>query len=202
MIVKYCGIQRQEDVAYVNLCHPDLAGFILVPDRKRYVTPEKVLALRAQLDPEIQVVGVFVNEKIEFVQELIYRGIIDMVQLHGQETEEYIRELKATTDAKIIKAFGICSEEDCERAEESSADMVLLDSPGGGTGETFNWSLLQKIKRPYILAGGLNCSNIEEAIRILHPYGVDVSSGIETDGRKDVKKMQDFMDLARKGQIV
>ncbi len=202
MIVKYCGIQREEDIDVLNRCHPDLAGVILVPDRRRYIRPEKVMELRRKLDPTISVVGVFVNEEIKVVQDLLDRGIIDVVQLHGQETEEYIRELKAGTDAKIIKAFGIRSEEDCERAERSSADLVLLDSPGGGTGETFNWTLLQKIKRPYILAGGLNCSNIEEAIRVLHPYGVDVSSGIETDGRKDEKKMQDFMDLARKGQIL
>ena len=199
MIVKFCGLRREEDILAVNKIKPDLAGFILVPDRRRYVSPDKVCELRKLLDKDIKVVGVFVDEDIEVVKRLISDGTIDIAQLHGNESEEYIRELKASCRATIIKAVGIHDAKDVERAERSPADIVLVDSPGGGTGDVFNWSLLQKIKRPYILAGGLNCDNIVEAVRTLSPYGVDVSSGIETDGYKDKAKMEAFMGLIKKG---
>ena len=199
MIVKFCGLRRIEDIEAVNSIKPDLAGFILVPGRRRYISPDKVCELRQHLDKDIKVVGVFVDEDIETVKGLLSDGIIDIAQLHGSESEGYIRELKGSAGAYVIKAFGILSEEDIALAESSSADMVILDSPGGGTGDIFNWSLLKKIKRPYILAGGLNVDNISEAVRTLDPYGVDVSSGIETDGSKDKAKMEAFMRLVRKG---
>lgn len=199
MIVKFCGLRRREDIDAVNEIKPDLAGFIIVPGRKRYIAPDKVCELRQHLDKAIKAVGVFVDEDIEVVKGLLSDGIIDIAQLHGSESEEYIRELKSSVGAYVIKAFGILSETDVEAAESSAADMVLLDSPGGGTGDIFNWSLLQKIKRPYILAGGLNVDNISEAVSTLEPYGVDVSSGIETDGYKDKAKMEAFMGLIRKG---
>jgi len=198
MIVKICGIRRDEDISYLNAVRPDLAGFILVPGRRRYVSPEKVSELRQHLDKDIKVVGVFVDEDISIVRGLLEDGIIDIAQLHGNEDEDYIKELKKT-GAYVIKAFGIKSEEDVYKAVSSSADMILVDSPGGGTGEVFNWSLLQKIERPYILAGGLNSDNITDAVRILAPYGVDVSSGVETDGVKDKDKMEAFMRLIKKG---
>ncbi len=134
------------------------------------------------------------------VAKLLHDGIIDIAQLHGNESEDYIRELKSRTGAQVIKAVGIRSSEDVERAERSPADLVIVDSPGGGTGNTFDWELLKKIKRPYILAGGINAENIEEAVEMLHPYGVDVSSGIETDGYKDKEKMKAFMALVKKGR--
>lgn len=198
MIVKICGIRRDEDISYLNAVRPDLAGFILVPGRRRYVSPENVSELRQHLDKDIKVVGVFVDEDISIVRGLLEDGIIDIAQLHGNEDEDYIKELKKT-GAYVIKAFGIKSEEDVYKAASSSADMILVDSPGGGTGEVFNWSLLQKIERPYILAGGLNSDNITDAVRILDPYGVDVSSGVETDGVKDKDKMEAFMRLIKKG---
>ncbi|MBO4494768.1 MAG: phosphoribosylanthranilate isomerase [Clostridiales bacterium] len=199
MIVKFCGMQRKEDIDAVNEIKPDLAGFILVPGRRRYVEPKTLEELKAELDPAIRAVGVFIDEEISVVTDLLKRGIIDIAQLHGNESSEYIRELKKTTGAKVIKAIGIHDDSDLQKVEECEADMVLLDSPGGGTGETFNWRRLQEVKRPFILAGGLNTENIEEAIRTIHPYGVDVSSGIETDGKKDAEKMRSFMEIARKG---
>ena len=199
MIVKFCGIRRLEDVRAVNKTLPDMAGFILVKGRKRYISPEKVCELRQKLDPSVKVVGVFVDEDIEEVKRLLADGIIDMAQLHGNESDEYIRELKASTDAYVIKAIGIRNADDVLRAESSPADLVIVDSPGGGTGNTFDWDLLQKIERPYILAGGISIENIEEAAAKLNPYGVDVSSGIETNGFKDEDKMTAFMALIKKG---
>lgn len=200
MIIKFCGIRRTEDIEAVNETRPDLAGFIIVKDRRRYIAPEKVRELRQLLDPSVKVVGVFIDEDIEVVAKLLHDGIIDIAQLHGNESEDYIRELKSRTGAQVIKAVGIRSSEDVERAERSPADLVIVDSPGGGTGNTFDWELLKKIKRPYILAGGINAENIEEAVEMLHPYGVDVSSGIETDGYKDKEKMKAFMALVKKGR--
>ena len=200
MIIKFCGIRRPEDIEAVNETRPDLAGFIIVKDRRRYIAPEKVRELRQLLDPSVKVVGVFIDEDIEVVAKLLHDGIIDIAQLHGNESEDYIKDLKSRTSAQIIKAIGIRSSEDVERAERSPADLVIVDSPGGGTGNTFDWGLLKKIKRPYILAGGINAENIEEAVEMLHPYGVDVSSGIETDGYKDKEKMKAFMALVKKGR--
>ena len=200
MIVKFCGLRQEEDILAVNKIKPDLAGFILVPDRRRYVSPDKVCELRKLLDKDIKVVGVFIDEDIDVVEELIKDKTIDIAQLHGNESEDYIRKLKSRTGAQVIKAVGIRSSEDVERAERSPADLVIVDSPGGGTGNTFDWELLKKIKRPYILAGGINAENIEEAVEMLHPYGVDVSSGIETDGYKDKEKMKAFMALVKKGR--
>ena len=199
MIVKFCGMRRREDIEAVNELKPDLVGFILDSTRKRYVDPDTISDLRKSLDPDIKADGVFVNEDISVVVKLLTDGIIDIAQLHGTESDDYIKEVREKTGAKIIKAFGIRSEEDIRKAETSSADLVIVDSPGGGTGSTFDWELLKRIRRPYILAGGLNKDNVEEAVKVLNPYGVDVSSGIETDGYKDISKMRAFMALIKKG---
>jgi len=143
------------------------------------------------------VVGVFVDESAEIVARLLNDGTIDIAQLHGGEDEEYISRLRKLTGKPIIKAFRIESEEDIARAEKSSADHILLDS-GMGTGKVFDWSLIQSIKRPYFLAGGLDCDNVGEAIKKLRPYAVDVSSGIETNGLKDKEKMAAFVAKVRK----
>ncbi|MCR5617931.1 MAG: phosphoribosylanthranilate isomerase [Clostridiales bacterium] len=199
MIVKFCGIRRSEDIKAVNEVKPDLIGFVLDRTRRRYVSPDTVSGLRKDLDPKIRVVGVFVDEEISYVVKLLNDGIIDIAQLHGNESDDYMKEVREKTGALIIKAFGIRSDEDIKRAEASCADLVIVDSPGGGTGEPFNWELLSKIKRPYILAGGLDADNISDAVKIA-PYGVDVSSGIETDGYKDITKMKAFMAGVKKGR--
>lgn len=199
MIVKFCGMRRREDILEANILKPDMVGFILDPSRKRYVSPETIRELRKDLDPGIKVVGVFVDEDISVIRSLVEDGTIDIVQLHGHETDEMIRKIKESTGAVVIRAYGIRSAEDIEAAEQSPADLVTVDAPGGGTGSKFDWELLKQIRRPYIMAGGLNTDNIGEAVSILAPYGVDVSSGIETDGVKDKNKMEAFMALARKG---
>lgn len=195
--IKLCGIRREEDAAVANELAPDYVGFVFAKKSKRYVTPEKAEELRKILDPGIKTVGVFVKEVPELILELLKDNIIDAAQLHGGEDDEYVRRLKERTIKPIFQAFRIDSAEDVERANNSSADMVLLDAGKGGTGQVFDWNLLKDIKRPYILAGGLNTDNVAMAVETLKPYGVDVSSGIETEGVKDPEKMKLFVKLVR-----
>ena len=195
--VKLCGLSRECDIAAVNELRPDLVGFVFAKKSKRYVSPERAAQLRALLAPGILAAGVFVNEPVESVAGLLDRGVIDVAQLHGSEDDAYIASLRALTDKPIFRAFKIKSEDDLPAIESCTADLVLLDS-GAGTGKTFDWSLVQSVRRPYFLAGGLDPENVADAIAALHPYGVDVSSGIETDGVKDEVKMAAFVAAARR----
>lgn len=195
--IKLCGLSRACDIDAVNELCPDYIGFIFAKWSKRCVTPERAAELKAMLNKEITAVGVFVNEPLESVAELLGRGIIDAAQLHGQEDENYIAALRELTDKKIIKAFRMETPEDAERANASGADYILLDSGIGGTGTVFNWELTQKITRPYFLAGGLNPDNVKQAVERLRPFAVDVGSGIETDGLKDREKMARFVCAVR-----
>ncbi len=202
---KFCGLKRPEDIDIVNRLHPDYIGFVFFKKSKRNVEPEEARKLKEKLDQAIKAVGVFVDEDKEFIAGLSNENIIDIIQLHGSEDENYIGQLRKLTDAKIIKAFQIKKEDagDEKRLQEkieainvSSADMVLIDS-GQGTGSAFNWEILKLIKRPYFLAGGINTDNIEEAVRDIRPYAIDVSSGIETDGVKDEEKMTTIIEVVR-----
>lgn len=195
--IKLCGLSRPCDIEAANRLKPEYIGFVFLPKSKRYVDYEKARELKSLLSPEIKAVGVFVDESPQRAAELLNDGTIDIVQLHGGEDEDYIGLLRNLTDKPIIKAFRIQSEDDTLCAEESSADYILLDS-GMGTGTVFNWDLIQNIKRPYFLAGGLDCDNVGEAVGRLHPYAVDVSSGIETNGLKDKEKMAAFVAKVRK----
>ncbi len=195
--IKLCGLARPADVEAVNELMPEYAGFILVPGRRRYIPPEEAARLRRQLSPRIQAVGVFINEKPELIAELLRDGTIDVTQLHGSEDEGYIKRLRTMTDRPIIKAFRIETMADIEKARACSADYVLLDSGIGGTGTVFDWTLLRQMDRPYFLAGGLNPDNVKAAVEALRPYGVDVSSGIETGGVKDREKMAAFVRRVR-----
>lgn len=200
--IKFCGLSCLEDIEAVNTLLPDYIGFVFVPQSRRYVTPETAEKLRVRLNPQIQAVGVFLNEKPEMMAELANQNIIHMIQLHGQETEQTIKFLRSLTSAPIIQAFTIQDADDLNRAEASSADLILLDS-GAGTGTVFDWSLIRRsIKRPFFLAGGLNPENVTAAIQTLSPYGVDVSSGIETDRRKDKYKMAAFTAAVRKEEMI
>lgn len=195
--IKLCGHSRPCDIGAANELKPDYIGFVFAPKSKRYVTPEKAMELKQMLLPEIQSVGVFVNEKPETVVKLLQDGTIDIAQLHGAEDEEYIIQLRQLTDKPIIKAFRIETASDIEKALQSTADYLLLDS-GAGTGTVFDWKLIQNIKRPYFLAGGLDADNAAEAVNTLRPYALDVSSGIETSGLKDKSKMAAFVSAVRK----
>lgn len=197
--IKLCGMSRPCDIRAANALLPDYIGFVFAPKSRRYVSPEKAAELKRMLDPGIRAAGVFVDEKPQVIEALVSRGVIDAVQLHGREDEDYIQDLRRRLgNTRILQAFSIRSERDAKRAEESSADLILADSPGGGTGEVFDWGMLRKVARPYFLAGGLNPDNAGDAVNALAPYGVDVSSGIETDGQKDWKKMEKFVLAVRR----
>lgn len=198
MKIKLCGLMRPCDIEAVNELQPDYIGFVFAKKSRRYVSPEKAEKLKAMLAPGIQAVGVFVNEEPAQIVSLLEAGTIDVAQLHGQESETEIRRLRELTDHPLIQAFRIDTEQDVERANASTADYVLLDSGAGGTGTVFDWDLLQAIRRPYFLAGGLDTENLGTVKAKLNPYGIDVSSGIETGGYKDKEKMTAFVAAARK----
>ncbi len=191
--IKLCGLSRPCDMEAANRLQPDYIGFVFAAKSKRYVTASEAAGLKKLLSPSIKTVGVFVHEKPELVAALLKQGTIDIAQLHGDESEDYIRQLRECTDKPLIKAFRIDSKEDVKAANMSIADYVLLDSGQGGSGKVFDWELLTEINRPYFLAGGLDADNVQKAITLLHPYAVDVSSGIETCGKKDIEKMQQFV---------
>lgn len=194
--LKMCGLSRIEDIQAANAIKPDYIGFVFAEISKRRVSALEASKLKSKLDPEIKAVGVFLDDKLDFVASMLNLGIVDLVQLHGSEDEAYIEKVREITNKPIIKAFIIRSKEDVERAERSTADYILLDG-GKGQGKAFDWSLLKDIKRPYFLAGGLNPENVGDAVKALKPYAVDVSTGIETDGVKDREKMTAFAGAVR-----
>ena len=195
--IKLCGLTRPEDIAAANALQPEYIGFVFAAKSKRAVSREMAAALKAQLSPGIQAVGVFVNEAPETVAGLLNAGIIDIAQLHGQEDAAYIARLRGLTARPLWQAFRVTDAASLAKAEKSPADLVLLDSGTGGTGITFDWTLLEKFDRHYFLAGGLGPENAADAVRQLHPYAVDVSSGIETAGKKDSAKMAAFVAAVR-----
>lgn len=195
--IKLCGLSRDSDIRVANELKPQYIGFVFAPKSKRYVKPEKARELKQMLAPNIKAVGVFVNEKLETIAAFLNNGLIDVAQLHGDESDDYIMQLRKYTDRPIIKAFRIKTTEDIADAKQSAADYVLLDS-GAGTGVVFDWNLIHSIQRPYFLAGGLQSGNVRAAIRTLRPFAVDISSGIETDGVKDKTKMAAFIAAVRK----
>lgn len=195
--IKLCGLSRPCDIEAANKLKPDYIGFVFAPKSKRYVTFEEAAVLKSRILSGIQVVGVFVNEHPQNVAKLLQNSMIDIAQLHGDEDEDYMTQLRLLTDKPIIKAFCIKNPDDIKIAEQSTADYILLDS-GAGTGTVFDWGMVNSIRRPYFLAGGLDAHNVADAVKALHPFAVDVSSGIETDGAKDKIKMAVFVAAVRK----
>lgn len=196
--IKMCGLSRFCDIEYANEVMPEFIGFVFAEKSKRYVSPEKASELRQKLDSRIIPVGVFVNAEPEFIAGLVKSKTIDIIQIHGTEDSYYIENLRKLVDVPIIQAFRIEKPEDIQKAGNSPADYVLLDS-GGGSGKTFDHSLIKNINRPYFLAGGLTPENVWEISEKLKPYAVDASSSLETDGFKDINKMRAFADaLGRK----
>lgn len=197
--IKICGLKCPEDIAYVNEAKPDYCGFIIeFPKSSRNVTGDQVRILIAELDKNIIPVGVFVNAAPERVEELLFDGTIRIAQLHGQEDDDYIRRIQKNTGSQVIKAFSVKAAQDIELALKSPADYILLDQGGGGTGQTFDWSLIPEIKRPFFLAGGLGADNMEQAVDTIRPYAVDLSSSVETDGVKDRSKILEAVSLVHK----
>ena len=196
--VKLCGLKRPCDIEWANEERPDFIGLVFA-GQKRRVSDELAGELRRLLRKDIPAVGVFVNDTVEHIASLVQQGTIQLVQLHGQEDEAYMKELRHRVDVPLIKAFSIDTPADIDRARASSADYILVDHGAGGTGQTFDWRLLEELRRECFLAGGLNPDNAAAAVR-LRPYAVDVSSGIETDGVKDRNKIRKFMVQVRRVQ--
>ncbi|MCL2357444.1 MAG: phosphoribosylanthranilate isomerase [Defluviitaleaceae bacterium] len=201
--VKICGLTRLADIDAVNAARPDFIGFVFAESRRR-VSPTQAAELRAALAPGIIPVGVFADAPIDEIGCLVGRGIISAVQLHGDEDEKFIaalkRELAFITafkrrppgSVKIIKAVAIEKPGDAQAWNNSAADFLLLDKKGGGTGETFDWKLIGDLQKLFFLAGGLSPENVADAVRNVKPFAVDVSSGVETNGVKDPKKIHEF----------
>ena len=195
--IKICGLSRTEDIDTVNRLLPDFIGFVFAPSRRK-VDMKMAALLKKNLDSQIEAVGVFVNENIDTITKLHQDRIIDIVQLHGDEDDEYMMRLKANGDCRIIKAVGIA---DTLPTLPTVPDYLLFDTRSvqrGGEGKTFDWNILKDYTGlPYFLAGGLSAKNVTIAIQLLDPYCVDVSSGVETSGFKDTDKMARFIELVR-----
>jgi phosphoribosylanthranilate isomerase len=201
MKIKICGLSREEDIAMANSYKPDFIGFVFYPPSRRYVSPQKAAELKKLLDSGISAVGVFVNAEIPLIEGLCAQGVIDMVQLHGDEDEAYIIRLKEVVQKPIIKAVRVKNAGEIIAAEKLPCEYLLLDTYReynfGGSGETFDHRIIPPIKKPYFLAGGLDVNNIGKAARTCKPFAFDVSSGCETEGYKDDKKFMGIVALAK-----
>lgn len=201
MKVKICGIRRPEDVAIVNEFLPDFVGFILVPSSKRYVSPDKIVELKKNLDKRIKTVGVFVNETIENIREIRQKCALDVIQLHGEESPEFCKEV----GGRVWKAIRV-KDEDCVEILDTYADyteLLLLDTfvegVHGGTGTAFDWDLIEFFSSDYNigLAGGITRENVAIAKMKVSPELLDIASGSETDGIKDREKIKDIIEIIR-----
>ncbi len=220
--VKMCGIYDVKTIPAIVEAKPDYMGLVFAPSRRRVTVDqakELVSALHKQYsyspaiaqggiasaenkDFRIKTVGVFVNESIENLVSISGEVGLDVIQLHGDEDESFIKALKKQTDLEVWKAVQIRSAEDAQAWSDSSADMLLFDAyhriERGGTGEVFDWSCLDEFERPFMLAGGIDSTNVARAIRTVRPYGIDISSGIETEGVKDKKKIRTFTKMVKR----
>ena len=198
--IKICGLSRLQDIDAVNEALPDYIGFVFAPS-PRQVGTMQASALKKTLDRRIQAVGVFVDADIDKVAALALDGVIDMIQLHGHEDALYIRKLKRAVSVPVIKAVRVKRAEQIMEAQPLDCDYLLLDTwqkgVQGGSGLTFDWSLIPRDIKPYFLAGGLNAQNILRAAQ-LKPYCLDVSSGAETDGIKDKDKIIKLVQQIRR----
>lgn len=200
MKVKICGLTRPEDIAAVNQYRPDYAGFVFAPG-KRQLSFETAMSLKALMTPTIQSVGVFVNAPLESILKLADRQIINLIQLHGNESEEYAYSLIRQTDLPVIKAIRVNHTEDILNAQHFPCSYLLLDTyvKGiyGGSGLSFDWSLIPQLEKPYFLAGGINLKNIPDALKT-GAYSLDLSSAAETDGKKDPIKIRTIIEMIRR----
>ncbi|GCL69837.1 tryptophan biosynthesis protein TrpCF [Veillonella tobetsuensis] len=207
--VKMCGISKVETIPAVVEAKPDYMGLVFAPS-KRQVTVEQAEILVEELHKQcinhydtkvVKTVGVFVNETLDNLVRIADTANLDAVQLHGDEDETFIQSLKERTNVEVWKAVQIRSAADVEKWIDSSADMLLFDAyhkdERGGTGEVFDWSSLDAFERPFMLAGGIDSTNVARAIRTVRPYGIDISSGIETNGVKDDEKITAFTKIVK-----
>mgnify|MGYP000718568653 CR=1 FL=1 len=220
--VKMCGISKVETIPAIVDAKPDYMGLVFAPS-KRQVTVDQAKTLVEELHKQyanrynrdaeqysnqtlihqefIKTVGIFVNETLDNLVTIATEVNLDAVQLHGDEDEAFIQSLKERTNVEVWKAVQIRSAADAEVWIDSSADMLLFDAyhkdERGGTGEVFDWSSLDEFERPFMLAGGIDSTNVARAIRTVRPYGIDISSGIETEGVKDDEKIKAFTNIVR-----
>ena len=223
--VKMCGISNVETIPAIIDAKPDYMGLVFAPS-KRQVTVEQAKTLVEELYKQnvvgnnseveqtepvtsldtassetIKIVGVFVNETVENLLKIAEEVKLDVIQLHGDEDESFIQILKEQSNVEVWKAVQVRSAADAEKWIDSSADMLLFDAyhkdERGGTGEVFDWSSLDEFDRPFMLAGGIDSTNVARAIRTVRPYGIDISSGIETEGMKDNEKIKAFTNIVR-----
>lgn len=196
--IKICGLRRDADIEYVNEFLPDYAGFVFAKKSKRYVTPEQAKELIAKLDKKIKSVGIFVNRPIEEVNKIADFCGLDVIQLHGDETTEECKKAEKT----VWKALSVKDKEIEEELKEfkDCVELFVLDNGPGGTGEKFDWEIVKGLSSKYkiFLAGGITPENIKEAEEEVKPYGIDVSSGVETDGVKDRDKIAKLIWNLRK----
>ena len=202
--VKICGLFRPEDIKYANKLKPDYMGFMFYKKSSRYVSPQQAKELKQMLNPEIVAVGVFVNEPIEFIADLVEQKIIEMVQIHGDEDAAYIAELHERISVPIIKAVRVKDASSFDGLENYACDYFLFDTYKkgmyGGTGERFNLTLgdEKRIGKKYFVAGGLDATTVGEVLEHTYAMGVDVSGGVETNGVKDEAKMEAFIEAVRR----
>ena len=198
--IKICGLTRKEDIDAVNAARPDYIGFVFA-ESKRRIDGDRAYQLKAMLDPSIKAVRIFVNEGIGNIIRLCDMEVIDLIQLHGDEDAGYVEELRKYTAKKVIKAFRVRTPEDIARAAAFPGDYVLLDAyhegKYGGVGRPFDWSMISGIDRQYFLAGGIDENNVVQAVTQFRPYCVDVSSGAETGGFKDPRKIRSIIEKVR-----
>ena len=194
--IKICGLKRLEDIEIANKYKPDYVGFVFA-DSKRKVSHDFALEMKNNLSPDILSVGVFVDADIDEIIDLYDGGVIDIAQLHGNESEYYIKKLKENTNDEliIINAIEMSSEKNLLEYDDSLADYLLLDS-GKGSGKTFDWRLIRKdLRKEFFLAGGIDISNVRKAIEEFNPYAIDLSSSLETNGIKDENKVREIMEV-------
>jgi len=200
--VKICGLKEQQHVQAAVEAGADAIGFVFAPSKRR-VTVEQAKQLAKHVLDGVLKIGVFVNPSAEELRTAVEEVPLDYVQYHGEESPEFIRQ----QGYPAIKALSVRSAEDIQLAANYDVDYYLFDAPGtnfkGGSGHTFDWTLLEMVGIPrekLILAGGLQAENIEEAVSLVSPFMVDVSSGVETDGVKDIVKINAFIQALKKGR--
>ena len=201
--VKICGLKTVEEIRMVNDLLPDYVGFVFAKS-KRQISFSQAIAMKQNLSAKIKSVGVFVNAPKEEVLQAASLGIVDLLQLHGDEDWEYVQQIKAETGLPVIKAIRVRNREDILRGEELHCDYLLLDTyragAYGGCGEVFDWKLIPMLKKPFFLAGGLNGENVQKAVSRCCPFAVDVSSAVEEQGRKSEEKVRKFLKKVREVQ--
>ena len=199
--IKICGLFREEDMEAVNVYRPDYVGFIInYPKSHRNLDIKSLEVLSKRLDSSIKRVAVFVNEDIEFIKKLFDKGLFDIIQLHGEEDNKYIQSLKISTKTDIIKAHKIEDKSSLDKINTCASDLVLIDTgKGGGLSHSEkNIELLKQLNRRYMLAGGIDEGNVRYLLKELSPYALDISSGAETDRKKDRAKIKRLIEMIRK----